>query len=256
MMLPLLLLLPAPAQVTEYTDHGLWEADIGRTQCADFVGLPNGTVVTDQYASLGMTFTEGNDSVLLSTSFVVDGAGVNCSGNMTIAFSPPVNAVGFDFPGALKIEIYSGSSLVWSSSRFAGTGTGFFAGLISTTPFDRAVVSDWIDHQAYVDNVCVSGGFGLDAAGACPGTMTLTTSGGTAAGAVAVLFGAPGSTMKPDGVCAGTFLQLSNPRIFTVIIANGSGVGTMTFNAPAVACGRTLQAVDLATCGVSNTVVL
>lgn len=138
MLLPALVLLPALAQVTEYTSRPAWEAVVGTSQCADLLDLPNGTTVTNQYASIGMTFTQNNDIVYVSGVFVVDGAGVNCNGDMEIVFSSPRSALGCDFPGALQFSVYSGAALVHSSSNFGSSGTGFFAGITSTT---RSIVS-------------------------------------------------------------------------------------------------------------------
>ncbi|MDA1259624.1 MAG: hypothetical protein O3A20_03280 [Planctomycetota bacterium] len=254
----MLLLLPALTQVTEYTSHAAWDTAVGASQCADFTGYPSGTVITNQYAALGMTFTQANDSVLFSGAFVTDGVGVACNGDMEITFSSPQHAIGCDFPGALLITIYSGNSLVYTSSQFAGSGSGFFAGLTSTVSFDRVVIDDWFDGAAYVDNVCISGGglFSISKTGTCPGLITLTTTGGTANSPVAMLYGAPGSTTKPGGVCAGTTVALSNPRIAVVVGSDGAGSASFSFNAPAGACGRSVQAVDLSTCGTSNVITL
>lgn len=257
MLLTTLLLLPSLAQVTEYTSRPAWETAVGSFQTATFTGYAGGTIITSQYSSLGMTFTQGNDTVYLTTAFVVDGAGVNCNGDMEIVFSTPQHAIGCDFPGALKIVLYNGSTVVHASSNFAGSGSGFFAGLTSIGAFDRAVISDWVDSLAYVDNVSIGGGgFTLAKSGTCPGPVTLSTAGGTASSAVALLYGNPGSTTKPSGTCAGTTVSLANPTLAAILVANGSGATSLSFNAPAGACGKTVQAVNIASCGTSNTIVL
>lgn len=257
MLLATLLLLPSLAQVTEYTSRAAFDAAVGGQQCADFTAYANGTQITNQYAAIGMTFTQGNDTVFVSSAFVTDNVGVNCNGDMEITFSSPQSAIGCDFPGALKIEIYNGATLIWSSTNFAGSGSGFFAGLVSTTSFNRAVISDWVDGFAYVDNVCIAGGgFALSKSGSCPGPMTLATAGGTANSAVALLYGLPGSTTKPSGTCAGTTVGLANPTLAAVIGSNGAGAASLTFNAPAGACGRSVQAVDIGSCTPSNVIVL
>lgn len=89
------------------------------------------------------------------------------------------------------------------------------------------MITDYVDGLAYVDNVCV-----------------------------ALIYGWPGSTTKPNGVCAGTTVGLSNPTLAIVIAANGAGAASLTFNAPAGACGRSVQAVDLSSCSTSNLVTL
>lgn len=257
MLLSSLLLLSLSAQVTEYSSRPAWEAVVGSQQCADFVGLASGAVVTNQYAGIGMTFTQGNDTVLLTGAFVTDGAGVNCNGDMEVVFSSPQHALGCDFPGALQVSLYSGATLVHSSSNFAGSGSGFFAGFTSTASFDRAVITDWVDGLAYVDNVCIGkGGPQLTKSGSCPGPTTISVSGVTANGNVAILFGNPGSAVKPGGICAGMVVGLSNPTLAAVLGANGSGSASLTFNAPAGACGRSLQAADLSACVTSNVITL
>jgi hypothetical protein len=256
MLLTILLLLPSLAQVTEYTSRPAWESAVGSFQTASFSGYAAGTVITNQYSPIGMAFTQGNDTVLYSSAFVVDGVGVNCGGDMEITFSTPQHAIGCDFPGALKIVVYNGSTVVHSSSNFAGSGSGYFGGLVSTAAFDRAVISDWVDGLAYVDSVSISGGFTLAKSGSCPGPVTLSTAGGTANSAVALLYGIPGSTTKPSGICAGTTVSLANPQLAAMLVANASGAASLSFNAPAGACGRSVQAVDIASCATSNTIVL
>lgn len=257
MLLATLILLPCSMQVTEYTARPAWEAAVGTVSTADFVGYSNGTFITNQYSGIGMTFTQGNDAVYVSGAFVVDGVGVNCNGDMEITFATPQNAIGIDFPGAIHINVYSGANLVHSSSNFAGSGAGFFAGLTSVSSFDRAVISDWFDSLAYVDNVSIAGGgFTLAKSGFCPGPVNLSTTGGTPSSSVAIIYGGPGSTTKPNGVCAGTTVSLSNPQLAAVIFANGAGSAGLSFNAPAGACGRSIQAVDLSTCQTSNVVIL
>lgn len=103
-----------------------------------------------------------------------------------------------------------------------------------------------------------SGGpsFTLTKTGTCPGPVTLSSVNGTPGGAVAVVSGGPGSTTKPSGVCAGTTVPLSNPTLRAVLINDGAGATSLSFNAPAAACGATVVFVDLGSCDVSNAVTL
>lgn len=41
-----------------------------------------------------------------------------------------------------------------------------------------------------------------------------------------------------------------------MLSANGSGDAHLSFNAPAGACGRTVQAVDVGSCTPTNTITL
>ena len=51
-------------------------------------------------------------------------------------------------------------------------------------------------------------------------------------------------------------LDIAQPLLGGMLTANGAGVASLTFNAPPAAAGKTVQAVDVATCAKSNPVVL
>ena len=96
----------------------------------------------------------------------------------------------------------------------------------------------------------------LTAAGACPGSMTLSVANCTPSSNVAVLYGLAGSFTKPSNPCGGLVLGISSPSLGAMLGTDAGGAASMTFNAPAAACGKTVQAVDVATCVATNTVVL
>lgn len=140
---------------------------------------------------------------------------------------------------------YTSNGPASSVGGLAGTGHGI--GTYGDQKYD-----DW-----QVNGGCGGGpSFTLAKAGSCPGATTLSTSNGTAGGAVAILYGNAGSSTKPSGTCAGTTVNIANPTLGAIIVANGSGAASLSFNAPAGACGKTVQAVDISTCGVSNAVTL
>ena len=58
-----------------------------------------------------------------------------------------------NFPGAVRIYGYMGSTLVFQSNDFGGSGTGFFGGVISDIAFDRVEIMDWMDDSVYPDDV-------------------------------------------------------------------------------------------------------
>jgi len=255
-MLLAALLLLAPGQFTEYTLRPQWEAATGSVQTADFQGFASGTTITDQYAALGMTFTQGDEYVRISANYSRDNHGIDGNGDVEISFSSPQNAIGCDFPGGMQLDLYSGPNLIYSSNVFGGVGIIGFAGIVAQQNFDRVVISDWTDSFAHLDDVSIGAGFLLAQTGVCPGPVTLDTFGGTPNGTVAILYGLPGSTTKLSGVCAGTVVSLYSPRLGFLIPSNGSGAASFSFNSPGAACGRILQAVDLSTCRTSNTLVL
>lgn len=99
------------------------------------------------------------------------------------------------------------------------------------------------------------GGFVLSIAGNCPGPMTISVSGATSPGSIALAYGNAGSWAIPNGPCAGTVLDLAGvPTLAGFFNPDAAGNLTLVPNVPAGLCGRTLQAVDMTTCTVSNTV--
>jgi hypothetical protein len=96
----------------------------------------------------------------------------------------------------------------------------------------------------------------LSASGSCPGSMTLSVANCTPSSNVAVLYGVAGAFTKPTNPCAGLVLGISSPSLGAMLGTDAGGAASMTFNAPAAACGKTVQAVDVASCVATNTVVL
>lgn len=96
----------------------------------------------------------------------------------------------------------------------------------------------------------------LSKIGSCPGTVTVSVSGCTPNRPVALFHGPAGSYTKPNGICAGTTLGISNPTLAVVLGANGAGQASVTFNATPNYCGRTVQAVNVANCTPTNTITL
>jgi hypothetical protein len=123
-----------------------------------FTEVPVGTVVTDHYLGrhAHAQFTDANDVTLVSASgFPTDDIGVNGSGRVHLRLTEPAIAIGSDYPGALTIELWDqqGGTLLYTSSSFGGSGTGFFGGVVSTTPFSFVVLRDWVDDFVYLDNI-------------------------------------------------------------------------------------------------------
>lgn len=107
----------------------------------------------NQYAGLGVTFSDLNDTTLADTAFLSDGVGLNGHGAVTLRFSSYLTSLGAMFPGALTIQLFSGGSLVGTSAAFGGQGDGFFGGVISDIPFNGAILSDWSDGRVFLDNL-------------------------------------------------------------------------------------------------------
>lgn len=102
--------------------------------------------------------------------------------------------------------------------------------------------------------VVESSDMSLEVVGDCPGTISLSVSGATPNGSVIfAVAAAEGVSFVPVGNCAGTELGLDRPSLLAVLRANGAGEISLTRNINASKCGRWLQAVDGASCAVSNT---
>jgi len=89
--------------------------------------------------------------------------------------------------------------------------------------------------------------------GLCPGLITIDVQTASPNSWVGIVFGQPGQILLQGGSCAGHWLDLANPTLMAIHRSNGQGAVNFLMFAPAGACGISLQAVDLASCAVSNT---
>ncbi len=69
----------ATATVLEFDDKPAWAAAVGAFATVDFAGFASGTIITTQYATLGVALTDGNDMVVCcgEETFPQDGAGLD-----------------------------------------------------------------------------------------------------------------------------------------------------------------------------------
>jgi hypothetical protein len=142
------------ADIVEYRDKEEWEAAAGSWSTADFTGFPDNTPIDEQYAYLGVHFVDGYDFVVLDpahTTFPNDGAGLDGNELVDLVFDAPMYWIAADFPGLLLIDLYYEGELFYSSNVFGVGGVGNFGGLVSTEPFDRAVIWDYDDNVAMDD---------------------------------------------------------------------------------------------------------
>lgn len=147
-LVPFYLLLvssTSSAAVTEYTDEVEWQSAAGAHTTITFAELPLFTLITDQYAYLGVLFTDGSDYThgFSFNTFPNDGYGLNGALDETsLEFSQPTYAIGADFPGGLAFKLYYQDQLIYSSNWFGGSGAGWFGGLVSDEPFDMVYIYD------------------------------------------------------------------------------------------------------------------
>lgn len=168
-----------------------------------------------------------------------------------------VEAEVFSFsPEIADVEIgVSTSSTSFGTLVFAGSGSAGIWTQLQTT-FTAPVAATWLtirqetntDSWNHIDNFVLEPAFSLTSTGSCPGTMTFSVSGETPGGLVAFVYGVPGSFTWMGTPCTGTTLDIAGPTL-----AQYSAATSITGNVPAGACGRIrVQAVDVATCAVSN----
>ena len=141
--------------VEEFTDKAEWISAVGRFTTIGFTGFPDGTLITDQYADLGVLFVGGNENIFLSDNgFPNDGAGLFGGGLLiAVAFDTPQAWIAVDFPGRIQFELFSAGELIYTSNEFGVGGVGNFAGLVSTELFDLAVMSDPSDMDVFIDDL-------------------------------------------------------------------------------------------------------
>ena len=151
---------------TTYTDPAAYEAAVGVFERISFTepAVLLGDILFEQYIDVGVTFADGettgdgdDDVVMATAGFVVDGVGVNADVSMELNFLAPQTHMGVDFPGDLRVELYAGLDLVWSSADdgdFGTAGLGNFGGVVITgATFDRAILTDPVGQSVFIDDL-------------------------------------------------------------------------------------------------------
>ena len=135
------------------TDFEGWQTATGAYETLDFTGFPLFTLITDQYADQGVTFLDGTDFVLGPASFFpLDNWGINVGESATLQFDTPQYSFGLHHPGTMRMDLFLEGELVYHSPPLPGGGTGWFVGIVSTTPFDEVFIYD-VDGVLAVDNI-------------------------------------------------------------------------------------------------------
>lgn len=181
-------------------------------------------------------------------------------------------------PGALTTGVEDAAGVIGSSYYFNGTGTAPAVGTdlaVAASPGGTAhfsfqtevgcrldpvvnvatITSGATSASAFAATAVEANGLALCVSGSCPGLVHLTGVGATPFHLVRFWRGdGPGSSTVPAGQCSGTPLDLHHPVLFPLAgLANGDGEFGSLGLALAGQCGDLLQAVDLASCSVSNT---
>jgi hypothetical protein len=145
------------AGVTEFTNKHQWlTASQQGYSLVTFTGFPNYTIISNQFLSQGVSFTNGTDFIVNDEEFP-DGSGLESQtfgpmGTFRISFSAPQHYVALDFIGDLYFKLYSHNNLTYTSSVFVPVPSKF-AGLVSTGEFDRIEIIDPSDSTVVIDNL-------------------------------------------------------------------------------------------------------
>lgn len=145
---------PAMAQVTNYTNFTNWTEATDYYQAITFSSLSGGTVVTSQYAGVGVTF---QNALTIPAANFTDGIGITNTDQMNpieVDFAGNTTAFGVDFLDYAQIQLYEGNALVGTSNAFTNGGLSTtFAGITSSTAFDRVLIDPFGPGPVLVDNI-------------------------------------------------------------------------------------------------------
>ncbi len=143
---------PAPGGVVEFDDKEAWTGTVGAFVTLDFAGFPTGTHITDQYAGLGVLFTDGNNAIDPYDPVVYpnDGAGLFSIPSISVQFTTPQSWIAVEYPGPIEICLFRRGELIFATYGNDPVPYGNFAGLVSTQFFDAAVISRSPDHAAFL----------------------------------------------------------------------------------------------------------
>src|SRR5882672_9371158 len=103
------------AAVSSLTDFATFQSLVGPQAVIGFTEVPLYTTLSDEYSSLGVRFVDGDDRTQFDPGdYVTDNFGLEGGPNesrlapIVLHFAKPVRSLGIDFPGTLRIELFSG----------------------------------------------------------------------------------------------------------------------------------------------------
>jgi hypothetical protein len=142
--------------VTIITNAAQWQAKAQNFTTLTFTDHPPFTIITNQYADAGITFTDGNDFIRATTSYS-DGQGLMSIdpgglGTIHASFDSPILSLAIEYLGGLQFELHAGGEMIFTSILYSAGFTPF-VGVVSTVPFDSVIIRDYDDDIVSVDNL-------------------------------------------------------------------------------------------------------
>ncbi|MFO0961413.1 MAG: hypothetical protein U0625_00750 [Phycisphaerales bacterium] len=126
--------------VTGAANANQWFGGAGAYTSITFSEFPSGTLVTEQYAAMGVHFVDPAGSWIQATQgFLQDGWGLHGLSSIDMRFDTPVCGLAVHYPGEVKAEFYSGDALVFSWQQWGGGEQSKFVGAFGDVAFDRVV---------------------------------------------------------------------------------------------------------------------
>ncbi len=147
----------AHADLTTFTNFGLWQSQTPSYTNLGFTEFPQWTFITDQYADQGVVITaEAPPVVFFAGTFPIDNTGIFSQGSwIDFNFSEVQKSFAMHGVGAWKLEFYLGSQFLGATgvvSNPAQLPEQTFAGGVSSTGFDRVRLVDFTPNSLSVDN--------------------------------------------------------------------------------------------------------
>jgi len=149
----------APAELTGFVDAASWQSAVGSFTTIGFDDFTESTLVTEQYASLGVHFIGGNDVAFFGPNiFPNDRWGLKGHivppGDIHIIFDNPQLWLATDYPGEVRYDLYFHGEHIAQSDTLGGAGgAGNFWGIVSTRFFDEVIISDPADAVVAIDDL-------------------------------------------------------------------------------------------------------
>jgi hypothetical protein len=137
----------------------LADTDLGVVIELTFVGIPNGTQLSSEYAEEGIFFP-GNDQVTALSNYQ-DGAGINGGGQdspIEITTTSPMVGAGVIYKGAASMfaGLEFGAPPIFASQPCGSASQPNFidfCGIVTSVPFQVFTVANWATGLVAVDNV-------------------------------------------------------------------------------------------------------
>ncbi len=121
-------------------DGSAWFQAVQSWTPLTFKGFAPGTQIVNQYAPLGVHFTDGEQNWVddyTTINYPQDGWGLRGGVLVEIAFDSPTLAFAAHYTGKMAFDFYSGETLLHHSPFVGSGGPNHFTGFTTDVQFDR-----------------------------------------------------------------------------------------------------------------------